>query len=318
MERKGASGSYTLVGTTASTSLIDSGVSNGSAYLFKVCAADGAGNWGLANASWTNAAATGDTIYAADVTDVRTALDLALTTLNIPTSAYTDNQLAGAPNGTTIKRAHLAELRERATSGVVESGGGGASNVSWTNVSSTIQATGNSLMKVSGTNDWNAGAVSTQTISGDGYVEFTAGTTGTSRMCGLGNGDSSVSYTDIEYAFYLEGSGNLYIYESGNYRGQFGTYTHGSSEGGGGRRSGEGLPQLDTDLHEHGVAAVSAVGGHVVEYAEFDSGSTNERGDSGHRVVRVKCQVNAVRRAGLEPGRDEQQRSRHEHSRGAA
>jgi PKD repeat protein len=106
------------------------------------------------------------------------------------------------------------------------SGGSGSSsaNVIWTNVSNTVQANGNSLAKVSGTTSWDAGAVSTQTISGNGYVEFTPGNTTTWRMCGLGNSDSSTSYPDIEYAFYLEGGSNLYIYESGNYRGAFGSY----------------------------------------------------------------------------------------------
>jgi len=96
-------------------------------------------------------------------------------------------------------------------------------NVSWTNVSSTIQVTGNSIQKVSGTNAWDAGAVSAQAIvAGDGYMEFTpdAGTWG---MYGLGNTDSSVDYADIDYAFFLV-AGTLSIYESGNNRGPFGSY----------------------------------------------------------------------------------------------
>jgi hypothetical protein len=96
--------------------------------------------------------------------------------------------------------------------------------VVWTNVIN-VQVDDNSLKKITGTNAWDAGAVSSLTFSGPGYVEFTAGNTGTSRMGGLGNGDSSQSYTDIEYAFYLEVGGNLYVYESGIPRGQFGTYT---------------------------------------------------------------------------------------------
>lgn len=32
-------------------------------------------------------------------------------------------------------------------------------------------------------------------------MEFTRGETGTWGVCGLGNGDSSASYSDIEYAF---------------------------------------------------------------------------------------------------------------------
>ena len=56
-------------------------------------------------------------------------------------------------------------------------------NVTWMNVSGTIQVSGNSLTKVSGTSSWyDAGAVSTQTIAaGDGYIEFTPGQTTTWR-----------------------------------------------------------------------------------------------------------------------------------------
>jgi RHS repeat-associated protein len=99
-------------------------------------------------------------------------------------------------------------------------------NVTWTNVSSTIQVTGNSIEKVSGTSSWyDAGAVSSQTIAaGDGYMEFTPGDINTMRMCGLGNTDTSVYYADIEYAFFMSFSGDLHIYESGIDRGYNGVY----------------------------------------------------------------------------------------------
>jgi RHS repeat-associated protein len=102
-------------------------------------------------------------------------------------------------------------------------------NVTWTNVSPTIQVTGNSIQKVSGTNSWyDAGAASSQMITaGDGYMEFTPGSTTTWRMCGLGNTDSSWYYGDIEYAFFVGPSAGLEIWESGNSRGSFGTYASG-------------------------------------------------------------------------------------------
>ncbi|MGH9958675.1 MAG: RHS repeat-associated core domain-containing protein, partial [Pyrinomonadaceae bacterium] len=101
-------------------------------------------------------------------------------------------------------------------------------NVSWSNVSPTIQVTGNSIQKISGTNAWDAGAVSAQAIvAGDGYMEFTPGETGTYRMAGLGNTDSSAHYGDIEFAFFVAGGGTLQIYESGTERGTFGTYAAG-------------------------------------------------------------------------------------------
>ena len=99
-------------------------------------------------------------------------------------------------------------------------------NVSWTNVSSTIQVTGNSLLKVSGTSSWyDAGAASSQTIAaGDGYMEFTPGDTSTWRMCGLGNTDTITYFADIKYAFFMGGAGDLHIYESGTDRGYNGVY----------------------------------------------------------------------------------------------
>ncbi|MGH9958103.1 MAG: RHS repeat-associated core domain-containing protein, partial [Pyrinomonadaceae bacterium] len=99
-------------------------------------------------------------------------------------------------------------------------------NVGWTNVSPTIQVSGNSLQKVSGTSSWyDAGAVSSQMIvAGDGYMEFTPGEINTWRMCGLGNTDSGPYFSDIRYAFFVAGGGGLGIYESGIDRGSFGSY----------------------------------------------------------------------------------------------
>jgi hypothetical protein len=99
-------------------------------------------------------------------------------------------------------------------------------NVTWTNVSGTIQVNGNTIQKVSGTASWyDAGAISSQAIvAGDGYMEFTPGEINTWRMCGLGNADGGVHYADIDYAFFMVGGGWLQIYESGNFIGNFGTY----------------------------------------------------------------------------------------------
>jgi RHS repeat-associated protein len=176
---------------------------------------------GLANASWSYPASTSQQIHVEDVAELRAALDLALSTLGIATAAYDDNQLAGAPNGTIIKRAHIAQLRQRSTSGTV----GDTQNVTWTSLVGGVQANGNSLKKISGNNEWDAGAVSTQTLSGDGYVEFTAGPAVTWRMCGLGNGNSSAHHSDIEYAIFLDGTGSYAVFESGVQQGPSGSYT---------------------------------------------------------------------------------------------
>ena len=170
VERKGAGGSYALLGTTSSssTSLTDSGASSGTAYLYKVCAADSSGacvsNYsnvalgttvsfatdptiytetenpgngttikhqhitelraavnavrtlaGLSTISVPNPA-TGDVIHATDVSDLRSALHAALSALGLYDGTYTDPTLATGSGGTIIKKAHITELRQHATS----------------------------------------------------------------------------------------------------------------------------------------------------------------------------------------------------------
>ena len=79
-------------------------------------------------------------------------------------------------------------------------------------------------------NAWVAGAVSQQSIAfGDGFATIDASNTTDIRMFGLGNGDSSASYNDIEYAIYLYNDGSSYIYESGNYIGRFDSYSTGDT-----------------------------------------------------------------------------------------
>jgi hypothetical protein len=75
---------------------------------------------GLAPASWTNPTLTRyvSQINADDIRDLRLRLDEALTALSVPTSAYDDPTLAGAPNGTPIRKTHINQLLLRATSGV--------------------------------------------------------------------------------------------------------------------------------------------------------------------------------------------------------
>src|SRR5262249_44937248 len=88
----------------------------------------------------------------------------------------------------------------------------------------------NSITKNNGINAWDGGAVSSLSIqSGDGSIQVTANNTSDVRMFGLGNGDSSQSYTDIEYAIYMYSDGSSYIYESGTYKGKFDNYTTGDT-----------------------------------------------------------------------------------------
>jgi len=103
-------------------------------------------------------------------------------------------------------------------------------NVTWTNVVG-VSASGNSLTKTAATAWGNAGAASSQSITaGDGYVEFTATETTTYRMCGLSHADSDQNYASIDFAIFPTATASnnvLQVYESGVYRGDFGTYAAG-------------------------------------------------------------------------------------------
>jgi hypothetical protein len=74
---------------------------------------------------------------------------------------------------------------------------------------------------------WDGGAASWNTVSNNGYFQFTATETSTNRMAGLSNAYTGSSYTTIQYAFYLVAGGSLQIYESGSNKGTFGGYTTG-------------------------------------------------------------------------------------------
>jgi hypothetical protein len=86
----------------------------------------------------------------------------------------------------------------------------------WSNTSGVTQGT-NSLVKTGGVNGaWDAGAISSQSItSGDGYIQFSTNENATNKMAGLGTGDSSQHFGDIEFAIYFAG-GRILIYEKGS------------------------------------------------------------------------------------------------------
>jgi alpha-tubulin suppressor-like RCC1 family protein len=74
--------------------------------------------------------------------------------------------------------------------------------------------------------NWDAGAAGTRAIN-EGYVEFVASETNLDRMVGLAHGDSSQSYTDVDFGLYPAGNGTVQVYEAGTYRGSFGSYATG-------------------------------------------------------------------------------------------
>ena len=98
--------------------------------------------------------------------------------------------------------------------------------VEWKTASGVVISSG-SLSKT-GSAGWTAGAASTASLaSGDGFVEFTATETNTTRACGLADQDLSYNPAEIDFAIQLQNNGDLRVYESGTLRGTFGTYAVG-------------------------------------------------------------------------------------------
>ena len=91
-------------------------------------------------------------------------------------------------------------------------------NVVWRLPTSSARNTvsGNTLTKLSGGNSWNANGFSWQAVGGNGYMEFTAGATGTDRMIGLSAADANADWTSIQYGFMLTSWGALEIRENGS------------------------------------------------------------------------------------------------------
>src|SRR5262249_32013009 len=79
------------------------------------------------------------------------------------------------------------------------------------------------------TDRWgDAGAISAKAIvSGDGFLQFSTAEADRAKIVGLGNGNSSQSYQDVEYGVYLTAAGGVQVYESGLRRGIFGKYAAG-------------------------------------------------------------------------------------------
>jgi hypothetical protein len=88
-----------------------------------------------------------------------------------------------------------------------------------------VSVSGSSITKTVATAAWDAGAVSTRAIaSGDGYVEFTVTARPVKWMAGLSNGNSGVTYQDIDFALFANEDGYLYVFEGGTYRASVGPY----------------------------------------------------------------------------------------------
>ncbi|MEM9051168.1 MAG: hypothetical protein AAGC47_03855, partial [Bacteroidota bacterium] len=90
-----------------------------------------------------------------------------------------------------------------------------------------VDANENNIVKFQSNNAWNGGAASTNRVYTNGYLEFSTNENNERKMVGLSTDNTNSNFNTIDFAFYMEGNGNLRIYESGANRGNFGTYQAG-------------------------------------------------------------------------------------------
>ena len=129
VERRGAgSGSYSLAGTTSATTFNDTGVTSGSAYLYRVCAANGSGNCTSAYSTIVMGAAiaftdptiitpvqdpSGATVTqakAVHITELRSAVNAVRSLAGLSAATWTNSNIAA---GVIINKADIQDLRDR-------------------------------------------------------------------------------------------------------------------------------------------------------------------------------------------------------------
>lgn len=101
-------------------------------------------------------------------------------------------------------------------------------DVVWTDLVN-VTANGSNLTKTA-SNAWgNSGAFSeNMLIAGDdGWVEFTVTQESSYRMFGLSSVNVNAHYNTLDFAIYLFGTSTVYIYENGQNKGSFGSYSSG-------------------------------------------------------------------------------------------
>ena len=105
-----------------------------------------------------------------------------------------------------------------------------AEDVVWQNIDSDLTVlNGNSMIKTSGGNSWNAGAGSTQNITDNMYVEFTAGEPSSYLACGIGTGGNNPNINTIEYAIRLRNNGTAQVRENNTAFGPTVNYSEGDT-----------------------------------------------------------------------------------------
>ena len=104
---------------------------------------------------------------------------------------------------------------------------GQTTGVIWTHLLNAT-ATGSTVQKTAGCDGCeDAGGSSEQSLSADGFVEFTIGEMGTFWAAGLNHADEATFISDIDFAFRFNGAGYADVLENGAYQGGDTTYAAG-------------------------------------------------------------------------------------------
>ena len=87
-------------------------------------------------------------------------------------------------------------------------GGGSYAPVTWTDLVNVTESPTGTLTKNVGGSAWNAGAFSVESFAGNGAIKWTLASdpSGKTRMVGVSQTNSSVSYDTIDYGWYCTGT----------------------------------------------------------------------------------------------------------------
>lgn len=107
----------------------------------------------------------------------------------------------------------------------------GGRPVTWASINLDPSANG-TLTKSGPSSNWNAGAISNETVLeglGDfGFVEARVTENNTKLAIGLSKGDSSTSYSDIDFSLFTASDGSLRVYEGGSEKHNHGSFGAGA------------------------------------------------------------------------------------------
>ncbi len=103
---------------------------------------------------------------------------------------------------------------------------GNGTKSGYKDITSGLTVSNNEISKVSG-GGWAVGLATQGNITGDGYVEFIAGSDNTPMMIGLSNSNTNAHYNTINHAIYLYWTKRLIIYENGSHKGEYGKFAIG-------------------------------------------------------------------------------------------